>query len=89
MAFAVPAARRYRLLFAAALGVASLVSFAPGSAEAVSLEQACGMFASRLNAAVQAGDQAKAQTIYQEGTERIAQRFNGATCPNVQPPASN
>lgn len=47
------------------------------------------MFASKLNAAVQAGDQAKAQLIYQDGSQRIAQRFNGATCPNVKPPASN
>jgi hypothetical protein len=36
---------------------------------------------------VQSGDTAKAQKIYQVGSQRIASRFNGATCPNVQPPA--
>lgn len=77
------------LLVAAAAASAAALPLIPTSAEAVSLDQACGMFASRLSAAVQAGDQAKAQTIYQEGTQRIAQRFNGATCPNVQPPSGN
>jgi hypothetical protein len=89
MALALRAARRRSLLIAAGIGAASLLHLAPAQAQAVSLDQACGMFASRLNAAVQAGDQAKAQTIYKDGSARIAQRFNGATCPNVQPPASN
>jgi hypothetical protein len=37
---------------------------------------------------VKAGDTAKAQQVYSVGSQRIASRFNGATCPNVQPPAS-
>jgi hypothetical protein len=44
------------------------------------------MFASKLSAAQASGDSQKAQTIYQEGSQRIAAKFNGATCPNVQPP---
>lgn len=78
-----------RTLLAAGASLVGVLTICPAKVQAVSLDQACGMFASKLNAAVQAGDQAKAQTIYQEGTQRIAQRFNGATCPNVQPPASN
>jgi hypothetical protein len=59
---------------------------APSGAQAVSLDEACGRFASKLSAAQAAGDTQKAQTIYQEGSQRIASRFNGATCPNVKPP---
>ncbi|MEB3105291.1 MAG: hypothetical protein VKN17_05875 [Cyanobacteriota bacterium] len=77
------------MLLAAAAGVAGVLTICPAKVQAVSLNEACGMFASKLNAAVQSGDQAKAQLIYQDGSQRIAQRFNGATCPNVKPPASN
>lgn len=59
---------------------------APNPAAAVSLDQACDMFASKIQAALTAGDTAKAQKIYNEGSQRIASRFNGATCPNVQAP---
>jgi hypothetical protein len=52
----------------------------------VSLDEACGRFASKLSAAQAAGDSQKAQTIYQQGSQRIASNFNGATCPNVKPP---
>ena len=76
------AMRSSRLLVAAAL----LVLGAPLEAQAVSLDAACGRFASKLSAAQAAGDSQKAQTIYQEGSQRIASRFNGATCPNVKPP---
>jgi hypothetical protein len=44
------------------------------------------MFAGKLSAAQAAGDSQKAQTIYKEGNQRIASRFNGATCPNIKPP---
>ena len=76
------------LVFAGACLVGVLAN-SPAKVQAVTLDEACGMFASKLNAAVQAGDQAKAQLIYQDGSQRIAQRFNGASCPNVKPPASN
>jgi len=33
-----------------------------------------------------AGDKQKAQTIYTEGSKRIASKFNGATCSNVTAP---
>jgi len=67
---------------AAALGVAA----AP--ARAISLDGACARFASKLSDAVKSGDPAKAQQVYSVGSQRIASRFNGASCPNVQPPAS-
>jgi hypothetical protein len=56
-------------------------------ARAVSLDEACAKFAAKLNAAVAAGDTKQAKTIYTQGSERVASRFNGATCPNVKPPA--
>ena len=52
----------------------------------MNLDQACERFASRLTAAQASGDSQQAQTIYQKGSQRIAANFNGATCPNVQPP---
>jgi hypothetical protein len=55
-------------------------------AEAVSLDQACSIFSAKLQAALTAGDTAKAQKIFSEGTQRIASRFNGASCPNIQAP---
>jgi hypothetical protein len=67
---------------AAALGVAA----APASA--ISLDDACARFASKLSDAVKSGDPANAQQVYSVGSQRIASRFNGASCPNVQPPAS-
>jgi hypothetical protein len=67
---------------AAALGVAA----APASA--ISLDDACARFASKLSDAVKSGDPAKAQQVYSIGSQRIASRFNGASCPNVQPPTS-
>ena len=63
-----------------------LTCTAPIAARAISLDQACQTFASRLSAAEASGDQQRAQTIYQEGTQRIASRFNGATCPNIKAP---
>jgi hypothetical protein len=50
------------------------------------LDQACQMFAGKLRAAQAAGDSQKAQTIYKEGNQRIASRFNGATCPGIKAP---
>jgi hypothetical protein len=76
-------AMRSSLLLAAA---ALLALGAPLGAQAVSLDEACGRFASKLSAAQAAGDSQKAQTIYQQGSQRIASNFNGAACPNVKPP---
>lgn len=52
----------------------------------MSADQACARFASRLQAAVAAGNIAQAQTMYSEGNQLIASHFNGATCPNVKAP---
>ena len=66
---------------------AALIALAvPPGAQAVSLDQACQTFASKLNAAQASGDKQKAQTIYTEGNKRIASKFNGATCSNVTAP---
>jgi hypothetical protein len=73
--------------FSLVCAAATLLTCAlPLGAKAVSLDQACQMFASKLSAAQAAGDSQKAQTIYQEGSQRIASRFNGATCPAIKPP---
>jgi hypothetical protein len=73
--------RSFLVISAALLGLA-----APFGVQAVTLDQACQRFADKLSAAQAAGDAQKAQQIYTEGTQRIAGHFNGATCPNVQPP---
>jgi hypothetical protein len=74
---------RFKLMLAA---LVLLAMGAPLAAGAMSLEQACHRFAGRLSDAQTSGDSQKAQTIYQKGSQRIAANFNGATCPNVQPP---
>jgi hypothetical protein len=73
--------------FSLLLSVAGLLALAaPLGAQAVSLDEACGKFAGKLSAAQAAGDTQKAKMIYQQGTQRIASKFNGASCPNVKPP---
>jgi hypothetical protein len=71
-----------------AIAAALLGLVAPVGVQAVTLDQACQRFADKLSAAQAAGDSQKAQEIYAEGTQRIAGRFNGATCPNVQAPTT-
>jgi hypothetical protein len=74
---------RLPLAAAAAAFVACAV---PSAARAITLDQACQRFADKLQAAVATGDTQKAQQVYAVGTQRIAGRFNGATCPNVKAP---
>ena len=69
-----------------AIASALIALAAPVGAQAVSLDQACQKFADKLSAAQAAGDKQKAQTIYAEGSKRIASKFNGATCSNVTAP---
>jgi hypothetical protein len=78
-----PDLMRLPLAIAAAALVGAVLS---ASAEAVSLDQACQRFADKLSEAQASGDQQKAQAVYNKGSQRIASKFNGATCPNVQPP---
>jgi len=73
-----------RPLLVCAAALVALV--APSGVQATTLEQACQTFAARLNAAKASGDQQKAQSIYTKGSQRIASRFNGATCPTVTAP---
>ncbi len=56
------------------------------TAGAVTLDQACEKFASKLSEAQASGDKQKAQNVYTQGSQRIAKKFNGATCPNVKAP---
>ena len=69
-----------------ALASALIALAAPVGAQAVSLDQACQKFADKLSTAQAAGDKQKAQTIYAEGSKRIASKCNGATCSNVTAP---
>lgn len=59
---------------------------APMAVNAVTLDQACQKFASKLTQAQASGDKQKAQNVYTEGSKRIASEFNSATCPNVKAP---
>ncbi|MBM5790340.1 MAG: hypothetical protein FJ053_01030 [Cyanobacteria bacterium M_surface_10_m1_298] len=73
--------------FARAIAAVALMgALLPSAAGAVSLDQACQRFADKLSAAQASGDQQKVQAVYTKGSQRIASKFNGATCPNVQPP---
>ena len=73
-------------LLLATLALLAMAMGTPLAARAMNLDQACERFASRLTAAQASGDSQQAQTISQKGSQRIAANFNGATCPNVQPP---
>ena len=73
---------RPQLIAAAAL----LTLAAPVGIRAVTVDEACQTFAGKLSAAQKAGDKQKAQEIYSVGSQRIAKKFNGATCPNVKAP---
>ncbi len=73
---------RSQLIAAAAL----LALAAPVGVRAVTVDEACQTFAGKLSAAQKAGDKQKAQEIYTKGSQRIAKKFNGATCPNVKAP---
>jgi hypothetical protein len=67
--------------------LAALAMGLPGPAQAKpSLEEACARFSSKLESAVASGDSAKAKNIFTEGTKRVADNFNGATCPNIKAP---
>jgi hypothetical protein len=74
------------LLVRSTLAAAALLLpvFAP-AVNAVTLDQACQMFASKLTEAQALGDKQKAQNVYTQGSQRISKKFNGATCPNVKP----
>ena len=75
-----------RRLAPAALVVASGLLMAVTVRAAMTLEQACATYASKVNDATASGDLTKARKIYAEGGKRVASRFNGATCPDVKAP---
>ena len=66
---------------------ALLIAFsAPVAVKAVTLDEACQKFSSKLTEAQASGDKQKVQNVYTQGSQRIAKKFNGATCPNVKAP---
>ena len=77
--------------------MSEILVIAPPQDRAVTLEEARQqlrldardedlLLGAKLDAAQASGDSQKAQTIYKEGSDRIAAKFSGATCPNVKPP---
>ena len=64
--------------------VLPLIGVAP--ARAVSLQEACQRFEAKLKQAQASNDPAQVQKVYNKGSERIASRFNGATCPGIKAP---
>jgi hypothetical protein len=67
--------------------LAALAMGLSGPAQAKpNLDEACARFSSKLESAVASGDSAKAKQIFKEGSKRVADNFNGATCPNIKAP---
>ena len=75
-----------RFLVATTAAAVLLTLATPAGVQAVTLDQACQKFSTKLTQAQASGDKQKAQTVYTEGSKRIAKKFNGATCPNVKAP---
>ena len=69
----------------ATLAAAALLASAP-MVKSVTLEEACAKFAAKLGEAQASGNADQAKTVYSKGSQRIASRFNGATCPNLKAP---
>ena len=65
--------------------VLALLGSAP-SVRAVTLDEACTKFAAKMGEAQASGDPEKVKLVYTKGSQRVAARFNGATCPNVKAP---
>jgi hypothetical protein len=73
-----------KLLFGA---ISLLVLLGSGQGvKAVSLEEACAKFAAKIAEAQASGNPDNAKTVYSKGSQRIAAKFNGSTCPNVKAP---
>ena len=78
---------RASALSLAVLSGITLSALTLGRAEAVSLDEACSRWASKLKEAQASGDSAKAQKVFTEGNKRIQSRFGTtASCPNVKAP---
>lgn len=73
-------------LFLALATVAFVSISGVSTAQAITVDQACEKFASKLSEAQASGDKQKAQQVYSQGSKRIASKFNGASCPNVKAP---
>lgn len=73
-------------LFLALATVAFVSISGVPTAQAITVDQACEKFASKLSEAQASGDKQKAQQVYSQGSKRIASKFNGASCPNVKAP---
>ena len=64
--------------------VLPLIGIAP--VRAVSFQEACQRFEAKLKEAQASNDPAQVQMVYTKGSQRIASRFNGATCPGIKAP---
>lgn len=80
-----PMKNALKTLALATLSTATLLVSAP-MGKAVTLDVACAKFAAKLSEAQASGNADQAKTVYSKGSQRIASRFNGATCPNVKAP---
>jgi hypothetical protein len=77
-----------RFLVATTAAAVLLTLSAPADVQSVNLDQACQKFSSKLTEAQASGDRQKVQNVYTQGSQRIAKKFNGATCSIVKPVAS-
>ncbi len=75
-----------RTALVAIAGTLVLPLIAVGPAGAVSLPEACQRFEAKLKQAQASNDPAQVQKVYTQGSQRIASRFNGATCPGIKAP---
>ena len=69
----------------ATLSAAALLVSAP-TVLAVTLDEACTKYAAKMGEAQASGNADQVKTVYSKGSQRIASKFNGATCPNVKAP---
>ena len=74
-----------KTLALASLSALALLAFAP-TVKAVNLDEACAKFAAKISEAQASGNAEQVKTVYSKGSQRIASKFNGATCPNVKAP---
>ncbi len=76
---------RFKRLPWATLATLALLGSAQ-TVKAVTLDEACTKFAAKMGEAQASGNADQVKTVFSKGSQRIAARFNGATCPNVKAP---
>jgi hypothetical protein len=67
--------------------ISALVLISSGqAAKAVTLDEACAKFAAKMAEAQATGNPDNVNKVFSKGSQRVASKFNGATCPNVKAP---